>query len=547
MSKPVDYSLYLVTDSTMIPESSTFIKQVAGAINNGATIVQLREKSILTKEFIERARQVQKLTRKKKIPLIINDRVDVALAVGADGIHVGQDDMPAKLVRKLIGLKKILGVTCSNVDQLKQVLADGVADYVGLGTVYATATKKDVDDPLGTGPIGIRKMLDVLYDHHEQENAKQLKCVAIGGINHDNAAKVLKQCKYNSQGLDGIAVVSCIMAAPRSDEATKSLLKLIKSNDVYDYIEDLEYCALPINYCAQLLKQKPLVHHITNNVVKNFSANITLAIGASPIMSEFVEEFEEFTSIEHIALLINLGTPSKPMMDAFLKALEVYNRAGKPVVFDPVACGATKARLECCRTILNAGQVQVLKGNAGEIAAIYKLTTAYKDEEHVPGMKGVDSVNDLPKQRLIQMGHQIAKDFKCCVVITGEVDHIVSQKSSCSLYFGHELLTKITGTGCSLGSVIAAFLAVSTLEGVLSLFETTMKAVEHYTHCAKRAADKTPENANGTFMINFIDELSTFTKGLSTLDPYTDLRTELFYEAFTDNNRKLSQYELNTF
>lgn len=519
MFETVDYSLYLVTDSTMIPQSSTFLNQVQKSVEGGATLVQLREKSILTRDFIERARQVQKITRSYNIPLIINDRVDVALAVDADGVHVGQDDMPAKLVRELIGPLKILGVTCSNVEQVKQVIKDGVADYVGLGTVYATNTKKDVDEPLGTGPVGIRRMLDVLYTYHRFENNKPIKCVAIGGINHSNAAKVLRQCKYHDQALDGLAVVSCIMASETSDQATKKLLNIIRSKDEYSYIKDLEYGSVPINYFSEILSHKPLVHHITNNVVKNFSANVTLAIGASPIMSEFVEEFEEFTPIEHIALLINLGTPSKPTMEAFLNALRVYNKAGKPVVFDPVACGATKARLDCCRQLLNSGQVNVIKGNAGEISALYKLTTIYNDTENVPGMKGVDSINDLPSEKLIEMAQAIAIDFKCCVVITGKVDYIVSGRSFVSCDLGDEFLANVTGTGCSLGSVIAAFLAVSKKDEVLSIFETTFKAVEFYTQCAQQAARITPENANGTFMINFIDELSRFSKKLSKQDP----------------------------
>ena len=138
----VDYTLYLVTDSGMVPESSSFLKQVEDSINSGATIVQLREKSLSTLEFIKRAEQVHKLTQKQGIPLIINDRVDVALAVNAEGVHVGQDDMPAAIARKLIGDDKILGVTCSNVTEVQEVVEQGIADYVGLGTVYKTNTKR---------------------------------------------------------------------------------------------------------------------------------------------------------------------------------------------------------------------------------------------------------------------------------------------------------------------------------------------------------------------------------------------------------------------
>lgn len=479
----------------MIPESSTFLDQVEGSIRGGATIVQLREKSILTLDFIKRARQVQILTNEYNIPLIINDRVDVALAIDADGVHVGQDDMPATLVRKLIGPEKILGVTCSNVDEVKQVIADGVADYVGLGTVYATATKKDVDEPLGIGPIGIILLLKELKNHEE------IKSVAIGGINHSNAEKVLVQCK----SLDGVAVVSCIMAAGDANKATLDLLSIMTEKPTLNNF--ITKSPLKINYLDRILIDKPLVHHITNNVVKNFSANVTLAIGASPIMSELTDEFEEFTAIEHIALLINLGTPNKSLMDIMIKAIQVYNKARKPVIFDPVACGASKARLDCCKKILNSGQVHVIKGNIGEISAIFKLTTDY-DGRDIAKMKGVDSTDDLPFETLQHVGRMISEDFGCVVVITGKVDYIIWKEETTVNSHGHELLASVTGTGCSLGSVIAAVVAVAKTNSSYDVYEAARTAVEFYTVVSEKAARKTGDNATGSFMINFIDELS---------------------------------------
>lgn len=224
----VDYSIYLVTDSTMVPESSTFLRQVEDSLRGGATLIQLREKNLLTLEFIERAEKVHALTKKFSVPLIINDRVDVALAIDAEGVHVGQDDMPARTVRKLIGATKILGVTCSNPEEVSAVCKDNVADYVGLGTVYQTNTKKDVDNPDGCGPIGIRKMLQVLGQHNTGR-ASTIKCVAIGGVNHSNAAKVLYQCRYRDQALDGLAIVSCIMANNDAFAATKDFQKCINT------------------------------------------------------------------------------------------------------------------------------------------------------------------------------------------------------------------------------------------------------------------------------------------------------------------------------
>ena len=330
----------------MIPEGSTFLKQVEHSINNGATMVQLREKTLLTLDFIERASQVHELTLKRGIPLIINDRVDVALAIDAEGVHVGQDDMPASIVRKLVGPNKIVGVSCSFPSEVEAVCKEGLADYVGLGTVYKTNTKTNVLVPQGTGPIGVRKMLQVLKAHNAAQVNNYISSVAIGGINESNASKVLYQSAIPGQSLDGVAVVSCIMASKNAAESTIKLENVIKSS--VPWVKDLtneSLCQTTDVKIKAVVRSKPLIHHITNNVVKNFSANVTLSIGASPIMSELPDEFEEFTSlIPNLALVLNLGTPSTSQMDVFKHAISVYNKHGKHIIFDPVAAGALSPR-----------------------------------------------------------------------------------------------------------------------------------------------------------------------------------------------------------
>lgn len=499
----VDYSLYLVTDSTMIPSSSTFLKQVEDAVNNGVTLVQLREKDISTLDFIERAKEVHKVTKPKNILLIINDRVDVALAVDAEGVHVGQDDMPATLVRKLIGPDKIVGVTCSNPEEVRQVVKEGVADYVGLGTTFATNTKKDVKTPGGVGPVGIRKQMNEL--------SKDIRCVAIGGINHSNANRVIHQCRVGDKKLDGIAVVSCIMASEDAAKATRSL------RDEINYTPDWAFTrSFGKNIPSHLMVKNmtdlhPLVHHITNNVVKNFSANVTLAIGASPIMSELPEEFEEFASgIPNIGLVINLGTPNAELMNVFSKALVTYNKYDKPIVFDPVACGASKARLESCRKLLNQGFVSVIKGNVGEIMSMWKLTPYYKEgSNHENHMRGVDSISSVKEVEVLEKGFQVASTFGCTVVITGKQNHILgSDKRSVSVPGGDVVMGSITGTGCSLGSTIAAFLAAEKASPIVGgdILKATEIAVELYNRAGACAAEVS--QSPGTFMITFLDKLS---------------------------------------
>ncbi|WPK24319.1 hypothetical protein PUMCH_001587 [Australozyma saopauloensis] len=505
MAPVMDLTFYLVTDSTMVPDTSTFLDQVKLAAENGATIIQLREKKLLTRDFVQRAQKVLEITRPRGIPLIINDRVDVALAVDADGVHVGQDDMPAAVVRELIGPNKILGVSCCSPEETRAVCEEGVADYVGLGTCYPTNTK-DVKSVVG--PIGIRKSLQVLRDH--SQNNKRIESVAIGGINHTNVAKVLLQCSlgnFNEKyGVDGVAVVSCIMAAKDAAVASVNLLKAIQTSS------PLEVKTLDSEYNYSEFPQKPMVHHITNNVVKNFSANVTLSIGASPIMSEFAPEFGELSGLRlPVSLLINLGTPSPATMEVFLAGLSAYNGAGKPTLFDPVAAGATLQRLEASKALLNAGQFTVIKGNVGEIMALDKLTSEYiASESAEPTMQGVDSLATLLASDVLALAKRVSAEFKSIVVITGKENFVVnafgsSEVNTYRIAGGHELMGSVTGTGCSLGSVICAYLAIAQNTGK-DMTLAVAAAVKYYNEAGAKAGllSKGP----GTFTKNFMDALS---------------------------------------
>lgn len=493
----LDLTLYLVTDSTMVPDSNTFLEQVKNAVDNGATIIQLREKNISTLDFIERAKQVLEITRPKGIPLIINDRVDVALAVDADGVHVGQDDMPAKLARKLIGEDKILGVSCGNKMETTQVCEEGVADYVGLGTLYPTQTKevKSV-----CGPIGIRSLLQVLQKY--KQKGRTIKSVAIGGINDKNAAKVMFQCLVPGHKVDGVAVVSCIMASRESAKATRDLYDAIKAKVPWTWSDVGKLTASD---------RKPLVHHITNNVVKNFSANVTLAIGASPIMSELPEEYEEFASLPTpVSLLINLGTPSPQLMEVFLHGLTTYNKYGAPVIFDPVAAGASKARLEACRILLNAGYFSVIKGNLGEIMALDKLVSSHIDESNQSLMQGVDSLIKADHAAVKVLCKRVAREFQTVVVVTGEYNYIYDGSKEHDgapsiVQGGSRYMGLITGTGCSLGSVIAAKVALAK-DQKSDIAHAVEEAVRLYNRAGELAAKDV--EGPGSFMVLFLNELS---------------------------------------
>lgn len=184
--------LYLVTDSDML-KGRDFYKVIEDSIKGGVTMIQLREKDALGKEFLEKAYNLRKLTKKYNIPLIINDRVDIALLVDADGVHVGQKDIPAKEVRRLIGKDKILGVSARTIEEAMRAKEDG-ADYLGVGAIFSTTTKLDAKNV-------------------KEEEVKKIKedvglpMVGIGGLNLGNIQKTF------NYGLDGYAVISAILGA----------------------------------------------------------------------------------------------------------------------------------------------------------------------------------------------------------------------------------------------------------------------------------------------------------------------------------------------
>jgi thiamine-phosphate diphosphorylase len=185
------------------------VQVVSEAIRGGADVIQLREKDLSSRDLVEAGRQLRRLTREAGVLFIVNDRVDVALAVDADGVHVGQDDMPADIVRRLIGPDKILGVSAATPEEALRAKADG-ADYLGVGAIYATSTKADAGAATGPARLGeIRRAVD-------------LPLVAIGGLNVHNAAEAV------SHGADGVAVISAVVGAPDVYSATLALKAVVE-------------------------------------------------------------------------------------------------------------------------------------------------------------------------------------------------------------------------------------------------------------------------------------------------------------------------------
>jgi len=208
----LDYSLYLVTDRSL-SRGRTTLDVVRQAVAGGVTCVQLREKHCSTREFIDQARALQPLLKDKRIPLIINDRLDVALAVGADGIHLGQQDMALADARKIVGQTMVIGISAESVADAIRAEQQG-ADYIGVSPVFATPTKADTAEALGLE--GIQKI----------RRAVAIPIVGIGGVNQRSAAAVL------GAGADGIAVVSAIVSAHDPKQAAADLKKIITDRSV---------------------------------------------------------------------------------------------------------------------------------------------------------------------------------------------------------------------------------------------------------------------------------------------------------------------------
>ena len=213
MHNRADYRLYLVTDRNCL-QQQTLEQAVEQAILGGVTLVQLREKAIASKEFYERALRIKAICHHYNVPLLINDRVDIALAVEADGVHIGQSDLPCGVVRQILGKDKIIGVSARTAQQAIQAQADG-ADYLGVGAMFATSTKQDAQTVTIASLTQIRQ-------------AVTIPIVAIGGINHTTLPALQQALQAADTSIDGVAVVSAILGQKDVKLASEQLKKMIK-------------------------------------------------------------------------------------------------------------------------------------------------------------------------------------------------------------------------------------------------------------------------------------------------------------------------------
>ncbi|KAI8626879.1 TMP-TENI-domain-containing protein [Xylariaceae sp. FL1651] len=495
----VNYSLYLVTDSTpAILGDRDICKVVEAALRGGVTCVQYRDKTSDTGVLVETANRLHAITQKYDVPLLINDRVDVALAVGCEGVHIGQDDLDLKSARNLLGHDKIIGVTVSNAEETTAA-CEGGADYLGIGTVFATPTKENTKSIIGVD--GLQQILLQLALANSP-----VKTVCIGGINASNASRVVWQSTALGRSVDGIAVVSAVMAAADPEASALGLLRELVNGPpafargVVTAEQEGRSPAQLRDLAPEIIRavadKKPLSHNMTNLVVQNLAANVALCVGASPIMANYGEEAKDLARLGG-ALVINMGTVTPEGLHNHLKALRAYNEAGQPVVFDPVGAGATAIRRDATKIILGAGYIDVIKGNQSEILSCLPGGSEVQ-QRGVDSTPGKMSINELAPaiMKLVALRKNI-------VVMTGEIDHVTAGNRIFSVHNGHEYLGMVTGTGCCLGTTISAMIAAYPQDKLAA----TIAGLLHYNIAAEVAAERDDVKGPGSFVPAFLDEL----------------------------------------
>ncbi|CAG7940762.1 unnamed protein product [Penicillium olsonii] len=489
----VNLSLYLVTDSTpAILQGRDLCTVVEQAIQGGVTVVQYRDKSNDTGILVETARKLHQVTQKYNVPLLINDRVDVALAIGAEGVHLGQDDMKFEQAKQLLPKNAIIGISTSTVEEAKKAVADG-ADYLGIGTMFATPTKTNTKSVIGTA--GTQIILDAIKD-------SPVGTVSIGGINHSNVQRVMYQSKSPHKALDGVAIVSAIVAAEDPKASAQKFAELInntprfalasnppRANETEALLKDVP------QIIRKMVEVHPLVHNMINFVVSNFVANVALSIGASPIMSPYGDEATDLCKFDG-ALLINMGTLTSESVSNYLKAINAYNQRGNPVVYDPVGAAATQIRRSAVTQLMAGGYFDLIKGNEGEIRQAWGSGAVQQ--------RGVDSgPSTLDGNQKATLARDLARRERNVVLMTGATDYLSDGERVIAVGNGHPYLGQVTGTGCAIGTISGCFLTAHRSDRLLAV----LSGILMYEIAAENAASKEYVRGPGSFVPAFLDEL----------------------------------------
>lgn len=237
---------------------------------------------------------------------------------------------------------------------------------------------------------------------------------------------------------------------------------------------------------------KPLVHNITNFVVMNYTANALLAIGASPVMAHSIDEVEDMVELAS-ALVLNIGTLTKEWIESMIKAAKKANKAGVPVILDPVGAGATKLRTDSAKKILKSASISVVRGNASEVLSL-------KDDKSAT--RGVDAAHSVEDAE--QSAKELANELGTVLAVTGPVDIITDGISTICVRNGHPMMGRVTGTGCTASTICGAFLAVD-----IHPLSAAATALSVFGLCGEMAAKKA--KSPGSYSVELIDALYDIT------------------------------------
>ena len=498
MVNPFDLSLYLVTDRPLSGgrDMAWIVREAAAG---GVTMVQLREKECSTAEFIQLARELKAALAPLGIPLIINDRVDVALAVDVDGVHIGQSDMPYATARKLLGSDKIIGLSVETMDEVIAANALDV-DYIGISPVYATPTKTDTLTPFGLDGVD------------EVMRCSRHRCVAIGGMNRDTVGEVI------AHGVEGVAVVSAIVAAPSPREAAAELARIITGNrpersEYSEYSEHSEHSEVSENnsqfsiFNSQLKKVLTIAGSDSGGGagiqadIKSISANgcfATSAITAITAQNTLGVNAVEGLSIDILegqieAVLSDIGTDSVKI--GMLHSAEVVRSVArllrkygiKDVVLDPVMVSTSGHKL------IEDSAIAVLKSDLIPLARV--ITPNIPEAEILLG-EPIEKQGDLPAA-----ARRLAQQYGVSVLL--KAGHLVDDELI-DIFYNNETGEVIElsarrvdtpnthGTGCTLSSAFAAQLAKG-----LPLNEAARAAKEYINQAITHGAAYTIGNGHG--------------------------------------------------
>lgn len=454
------YKLMLVTQrkNKSISEYMQFIESCA---KGGVTSVQLREKNASPDFLFEFGTALKKVLDPYHVPLIINDDLELAIKLNAGGVHLGQTDGDPVAARRILGDDKIIGVSIEAEEELDKA-NDMPVDYVAASAVFETKNKSN-----------LKKFWGIDGVHNLSKKSRHV-LMGIGGIDGSNISDVI------DAGAKGVAVIGALhdVDDPRYESAT--LREKIDCRIVSpDRLQQL---------VSALREKQPVILSLTNAVTINYVANVLLAIGAKPVMSEDMSDAAELLKFTD-AVNINMGMPNQEFVE---RAMDVAARAvdlKKPILLDPVGAGASNIRTRSSQEILE--YASIVRGNASEIMALAKADIV---------TRGVETTQTVEDSKSYADG--LAIQHNKCVIVSGAQDYVVAAGNgsvqNAGFSFGSPLMPFITGMGCALNGVVAAFSTVAH-----SHYEAGIAASLYYSLCAQSVKADKP----GSFAPQFIDSL----------------------------------------